>query len=230
MDTQFLDNPVWGALTGPQQDWADQLGGAARYRPEVSPFGALADPGDPQGWHDLATLVGPAGSVVIVGADTVVPPEWTEVARIEGVLMNGAALTVAPDPAARPLGPDDVAEMLDLVARTQPGPFATETISLGGYLGLHDHGRLVAMAGQRFRPESWCEISAVCTDPDFRGQGLANRLIRAVGAGIHERGELPFLHAASTNVNAIALYERMGFVVHRHTAFVILQAPGQPLA
>ena len=38
--------------------------------------------------------------------------------------------------------------------------------------------RLVAMAGERLRPPGWTEISAVCTDEEHRGQGLATRLIR----------------------------------------------------
>jgi predicted GNAT family acetyltransferase len=43
-----------------------------------------------------------------------------------------------------------------------------------------------------------------------RGRGLATRLIRAVGAGIRARAEIPFLHAVATNP-AIALYEQLGF-------------------
>jgi hypothetical protein len=225
MDAEALNNPVWSALTGSQAEFGVRQGGAARYRPEVSTFGALADVADSHGWDDLAVLTGPGGVVVLVGSATQAPPAWTEIARIEGVQMTGVGLDVTPEPQARPLGPDDVGEMLDLVARTQPGPFSAETVQLGGYLGIHRDGRLIAMAGQRFRPDRWTEISAVCTDPEFRGLGLANRLIRAVGVGIQARGELPFLHAAGSNVNAIALYERMGFVVRQQTSFVVLQAP-----
>jgi ribosomal protein S18 acetylase RimI-like enzyme len=71
------------------------------------------------------------------------------------------------------------------------------------------------MAGERFSaPASdsgWTEVSAVCTDPAFRGQGLASRLIRAVAARIRARGDEVFLHVLDTNLGAIALYERMGF-------------------
>ena len=51
------------------------------------------------------------------------------------------------------------------------------------------------MAGERLRPPGWTEISAVCTDPAWRGHGLASRLTRAVAACIVARGETPFLHA-----------------------------------
>jgi ribosomal protein S18 acetylase RimI-like enzyme len=47
-----------------------------------------------------------------------------------------------------------------------------------------------------------------------------------VAAGIAERGETPFLHAASTNTPAIHLYTTMGFRLRREVVFVRLRAPG----
>ncbi|WP_245663730.1 GNAT family N-acetyltransferase [Nocardia arthritidis] len=76
-------------------------------------------------------------------------------------------------------------------ARPEPGPYAPRTIEMGNYLGLRADGRLVAMAGERLRPPGWTEISAVCTDAEFRGRGFATRLVRAVGAGIRARDETP---------------------------------------
>jgi ribosomal protein S18 acetylase RimI-like enzyme len=226
VDDEVLSNPVWSALTGPQANFARRIGGAVGYAPDVSRFAALADPRDPQGWADLAVLTGPGSVVVLVGTAAPPPAAWTVLARIDGVCMSGADLEPAREPEARPLGPDDVEEMLDLVARTEPGPFAPRTIELGGYLGIHRDGRLIAMAGERFRPTGWAEISAVCTDPDHRGEGLARRLVRAVAARIRARGEVPFLHAAGSNTGAIRLYEWMGFAVHHGTSFTALQTPG----
>jgi predicted GNAT family acetyltransferase len=124
-----------------------------------------------------------------------------------------------------PLGPADVPEMLDLVARTRPGPFLPRTIELGGYLGIRRDGALAAMAGERLRPPGWTEISAVCTDPAFRGNGLASRLTLAVAAAITARGEQPFLHAASDNAAALRLYASLGFRLRRPAKFVVAQAP-----
>jgi predicted GNAT family acetyltransferase len=78
-------------------------------------------------------------------------------------------------------------------------------------------------------PPGWVEISAVCTDDAYRGQGLATRLVRAVAAGIRERGETPFLHAAASNVRAIQLYLSLGFALRRETRVLLLRAPdGKP--
>jgi hypothetical protein len=68
--------------------------------------------------------------------------------------MTGEDLKVAADPEAVPLGVADVPEMLDLTARTKPGPFLPRTFELGTYLGIRRDGRLVAMAGERLRRDT----------------------------------------------------------------------------
>jgi GNAT superfamily N-acetyltransferase len=206
-----LDNVVWAALTGPQARFARRLGRAARFDPEVSPFLGLADTRDPAAWADLRTLIGPGPDLFVAGVDVVPPPGWSRVGGLGGVQMTGADAAGVADPEAVRLGPADVPEILDLVERTRPGPFAKRTIDLGAYLGLRRDGRLVALAGERLRVPGWTEISAVCTDPAYRGQGLAARLVRAVVAGIRDRGDRPFLHAVATNAGAIRLYENLGF-------------------
>jgi ribosomal protein S18 acetylase RimI-like enzyme len=222
-----LDNPAWCALTGPQADLAERYGRAARFRTDVCPFAAMPSEVDEEAWADLATLAGgPGSTVVIVGPERFPPAGWTAVMGLAGVQFNGADLVVAPDPDALVLGPDDVPEMLDLVERTQPGPLRRSTVAMGTYLGFRDaSGVLVAMAGERMRPPGWTEISAVCTDPAHRGRGLATRLVRAVGAVIRARGDVPFLHTTHSNVSAISLYEAMGFVRRRPMHFAAYRVP-----
>ncbi|THA39550.1 GNAT family N-acetyltransferase [Streptomyces sp. A1547] len=221
-----LDNPVWAALSGPSRAFAEAgpAGLAARYVAEASPFAALADPDDPRAWADLAALAGPGAPVWVTGLPTP-PAGWTTTASIPGVQLDGGAVRAEAAPEAVLLGPADVPEMRELVDLTKPGPFLSRTVELGTYLGIRHEGRLVAMAGERMRPPGWSEISAVCTHPDHRGKGLAGRLIRAVAAGIRERGDRPFLHAAADNTGAIALYESMGFTLRRRPLFIGLRTP-----
>lgn len=82
------------------------------------------------------------------------------------------------------------------------------------------------MAGERLHPPGWTEISAVCTHPGHRGRGPATRLVRAVAAGIRERGEVPFLHTSAANTGAIRLYESIGFTLRRRPFFMAVRAPG----
>ena len=114
---------------------------------------------------------------------------------------------------------------LDLVARTRPGPFRARTHTMGRYLGVRLGGALIAMAGQRVNPPGWSEISAVCTDPDHRGKGLAGRLVQAVAATVRDESDVPFLHVAGFNTGAIRLYEALGFTHRREMIFSALRTP-----
>jgi ribosomal protein S18 acetylase RimI-like enzyme len=218
-----LDNAVWESLTGPHAHLAEVHGLAARYPEQVAGFHALADSADPRAWTDLAELTGPGADVAVAGDVPAAHPGWTVVDRIPGVQLVDEALRAEPFPAAIRLGAADVPEILDLIERTRPGPFRPRTIELGTYLGVRRGGALVAMAGERLHPTGWTEISAVCTDPAHRGQGLATALVRAVAAGIRERGETPFLHTSAANRTAIRLYESIGFRLRRHTSFARYQ-------
>ena len=220
-----LDNPVWAALTGPHAArFAERVGRAARYPADVYAFAAVAESVDPAAWADLHTLAGPSTLLHIKGVDTV-PAGWETVGAGEGVQLVDTSLRAEPDPETVRLGPDDVPEILDLIGRTAPGPFLTRTVELGTYLGIRHRGRLIAMAGERLRVPGWTEISAVCTDPAHRGRGLATRLVRAVAAGIRDRGETPFLHAAASNARAIELYESLGFTPRRRTTILRVRTP-----
>jgi ribosomal protein S18 acetylase RimI-like enzyme len=221
-----LDNPARAALLGTQVHLAEHCGTALRYPADISSFIALPDVPGLSDWDDLATLVGPGGVAATAGVPVIPPPGWQVLMNLAGVQLTGEDVAGKPAADAVPLGPSDVPEMLDLVARTRPGPFLPRSIELGGYVGIRRKGALVAMAGERLRPPGWSEISAVCTDADFRGEGMATRLTLAVASAITDRGEMPFLHAAADNVNAIRLYESLGFRLRRTATFVVMRAPG----
>jgi ribosomal protein S18 acetylase RimI-like enzyme len=192
----------------------------------VSPFVALRDAADADAWADLAALVGPGQEVPVAGGSELAPEGWSRGWTIPGVQMVGTDRLVGEaDEESVVLGADDVPEMLALTDRTRPGPFAPETYLMGSYRGIRRSGRLVAMAGERLRPGAATEVSAVCTDEQVRGQGLASRLVLAVVLGIQARGELPILHAASSNEGAIRLYRSLGFEVRRQVMFAGMTTP-----
>ena len=224
-----LDSAAWASLTGPHARFAEGQGRARRYRTDLSPFGALADPGDPRSWADLHRLQGAGQTVLLTGPPGLVdglPAGWAVEALIPGVqLVATPDHRTGPDPEASPVGAAEAFEAADLVARTEPGPFRPRTHELGGYLGLWRDGRLVALAGERLHPPGWTEISAVCTHPDHRRQGLATRLVRAVGREIRRRGETPFLHTGAANTSAVELYLELGYALRRTVEFAVLRTP-----
>jgi len=174
-------------LTGAHAHLAQGTGKALRYPPDISPIVAIPPNIDDEVWSDLHALVGPGVVVAFAGEVGQVPDEWELVFRGAGVQLTATEALWTDGPRHDDiveLGKADAPEMVDLVARTEPGPFEARTYLLGGYLGIRRGGALVAMAGERLRPPGWTEISAVCTDPDHRGQGLASALVRAVAGNI----------------------------------------------
>jgi len=220
-----LDNPVWHALAGPQQTLAERRGRAVRFDPDYTPFAALPDDPTADDWADLRALVGTDGIAVLARDSIDAPDGWETIFTAAGTQMvwDADAPEVPDAPPMQPLGKDDVPEILDLVARTQPGPFAARTVELGPYLGIRVDGALVAMAGCRMHLPGYVEVSAVCTDPDLRGQGLASAVVRGVVAAILDQGETPCLHAVADNTSAIRLYDELGFTIRKELSFAALR-------
>jgi ribosomal protein S18 acetylase RimI-like enzyme len=221
-----LDNPAYESLTGAHAGLAERQGQARRYPAEVTMFSAVPLAAEAGDWAALAGLAGPGAIVVLAAADLELPPDWELMTRIDVVQFTGEDVAAAADDEAVTLGESDVPEILELIERTKPGPFAAKTIELGRYLGIRRGGRLVAMAGERLRPPGWTELSAICTDEEFRGQGLATGLVHALSVGIRARGETPFLHVAAENTAAIRLYEALAFRRRREVPFVVAWTPG----
>jgi ribosomal protein S18 acetylase RimI-like enzyme len=225
MGADPLDNPVWSSLTGPHAGLAEIYGQARRYPDDLALFGALPDNPGRRAWNDLAELAGAGTRIGLIGEALEVPSGFEVGFRGAGVqLVATGALAAEGSTEPMVLTDADQPEILELVERTAPGPFRPHTNRLGSYLGLRRHGRLVAMAGERLRPAGWTEISAVCTDPAWRGQGLGTLLVRAVAAGILERGERPLMHTAAENLVAIRLYESLGFRVRRTVSIIGVRA------
>ncbi|UFH57252.1 GNAT family N-acetyltransferase [Spirosoma sp. KNUC1025] len=78
------------------------------------------------------------------------------------------------------------------------------------------------MAGRRFASGTYVEISAVCRHPDHTGKGYARRLIESQIRQIRAEGKLPYLHVWADNCQALAIYERMGFVTRSDMMIYIL--------
>jgi len=221
----MLENPALAALTGPHAHFAQRHGAALRYHPDVCPMAALPDSPTAKDWSDAAQLVGPGGSLFLPVVTNRAPAEWDTTMYLPGVQMIDAGLDTRADDEAVTLAHEDVPEMTELVRLTRPGPFRPRTIEMGTYVGIRRNGRLIAMGGERLSPPGYTEISAVCTDPDHRGHGLASRLVLDLAHRIRTRGDIPILHADARNVGAIRLYEQLGFVVRREVLFQIVTAP-----
>jgi ribosomal protein S18 acetylase RimI-like enzyme len=219
-----LDRPVWNSLNSGWRSLAQMSGAALRLAAEYGPFAATPAL-TARSLRDLLGFDLGGGGIDLVEHSPVEAPDGLVIA-LQAPLVQMTAQAISPgEPGFEvvPLGEADAAEMLALAQLTRPGPFAARTHALGGFIGVKSEGRLVAMAGQRMRPEGFCEVSGVCTHPDHRGRGYAGGLMQLVARRILERGETPFLHAYATNASAIALYERLGFRIRRTVVLTILR-------
>jgi predicted GNAT family acetyltransferase len=218
-----LDRPIWTALTTEQAHLGRGDALARRYDPDVAPFAALASD-TPAAYDALYELLLPGEQVAMLSPDAVNgigPLQANQIGTIHQMVAVRHEAGNLDELEVIRLGQVDAKDMLDLAQRTKPGPFGRRTHEMGNYIGIHDQGRLIAMAGERMRIDGYVEISAVCVDDDWRGRGFAGRLIKLLRKEIEQRGQTPFLHVFSHNSTAIKLYERLGFELRR--AFVLTQ-------
>ena len=218
-----LDRPVWRALTERQSHLARGGPAAVRLDPHYGPFAAPAD-ASPLSLAALVDLIPEAAAIAVIDAADFPTPAGTRLATAEPLAQMTATFLKIRDVRFDivPLTEDDAADMLALAGLTQPGPFAVRTHQLGDFVGVKIADRLVAMTGERMKPNGFTEVSAVCTHPDHRGQGYAAALTGVVAARILARGEIPFLHVLPHNTGAIAVYEKLGFALRRQMALRVL--------
>jgi ribosomal protein S18 acetylase RimI-like enzyme len=222
--TDLLANPIWHSLSTCHSDLAKGNQLAKRYPEDVSPLSGIPEQST-ECWEALRDIVPFGEQCVLFLNEPANPSRGLEVVkqfRIEQMVCESPGRLTSSGYKIEKLGENDVHEMMSLAALTEPGPFQRRTIQLGGYVGIRDGGRLVAMAGRRTAIPGYREVSAVCTHPTYRGRGHAGTLVCAVMEGITADGDLPYLHVRQDNIGAIRLYRRLGFRITRTLDCTIL--------
>ena len=216
---------MWHCLTGPQAHLALGSDNAWRIDPGYGPFAAAREKSD-TALAALADLAQPGNELWLVETDQWPVPPGMHLLRTARLVQMVADSPIPPQPddaACDLLDAADAAEMTALALATKPGPWAEKTRRYGQFYGIREGARLAAMAGERMRPApGLAEVSAVCTWPDYRGQGLAGQLIRRVMAGFTARGDRPFLHSYAENAKAIDLYQSLGFEIRREMVVTVV--------
>lgn len=220
----ILDDVFWLALSGAQARFATGAGAARRYAPGFSPILGFEDREHPD-FTALEPFCAAGERFYVDTWSGPAPPGWTIAIekKMKRMAWTGDLPDEDPELGARRLDASHAQQALDLALLTNPGPFGLRTIELGEYFGVFEGERLLAMAGERLHAGPYRELSGVCTHPDAQGRGLARRLSLKIVRLQMQRSQLPFLHVISSNTNAFALYERMGFRTYKETVVRVIE-------
>jgi ribosomal protein S18 acetylase RimI-like enzyme len=209
----ILDNPIYNALNTGSKHLSLGSDTAKFFISEVAPFAGLKENSSICFNELRAISPSEASFILFTPVHLEIPPTW----KINGQMDLFQMVYEQEAPQASPshnfveLGEKHIPQMIALTALTKPGPFLSRTIEFGKYIGIFDGEELVAMAGQRFQPLPYVEISAVCTHPDHLRKGYASALLTEQIRMIQAVGHIPFLHVRADNYSAISAYERVGF-------------------
>jgi predicted GNAT family acetyltransferase len=210
----ILDNPIWHALNTGSEIFSFGNERIQLINREMGFFAGMPDY-VPENLDELYEFLELGQRVILFLPNQLVTGEKWKIQNEHELLQMVCERDfsdLAPNSDIRPLTHSDVEEMLALTKLTKPGPFLSKTIDFGDYYGYFSEGKLVSMAGSRLSPDPYTEVSAVCTHPNFAGQGISKKVLPFVLQGIQHRGKIPFLHLYPENTPALRLYSSLGFV------------------
>lgn len=223
-----LDNAAWNASISGNRDLAFGNGTVRYFDKEVSPFVGLEE-NTMENFRVLHKQLPHNGPVLFLTADPAeIPAPWKVLQVIRGLQMVCDDVKAEDSGLAElvPLTHGHASQMVALAKLTNPGPFASETIRFGHYMGIFENGQLAAMAGQRMHAFAYAEVSAVCTHPHYTGKGYARQLLVYHINRIKKASETPFLHVRHDNERAIEVYKRLGFYTRREVYFNVMLKAG----
>jgi ribosomal protein S18 acetylase RimI-like enzyme len=223
MSGHDLDNPFWSALRSRHAGIAAVAGEVVRYPAPYAPFLGVAHAEIDAG-EAFAALVAPGELVYLLGIAPRAPAGWRLQPLGELAQMQcDEPIEVEDGPEVVALGDADRDDVLALTALVYPHYFRERTMSMGRYFGIRREGRLAAIAGERLGTDTFQEVSAICTHPDFVGLGYARRITALLTNDILASGRLPYLHVSHANTRAKSMYERIGYRLRRNIPFWSLQ-------
>ncbi|WP_264536702.1 GNAT family N-acetyltransferase [Flavobacterium sp. N1736] len=209
-----LDNPVWYSLLENHAAFALDYGNTKFYNPDYCPFGGFIYSENSSNAIDQYSVL--SDNFFIVGEK----PEISDAVKIakelvclQMIIYDKIELSIDVEIVKLTEIHNEI--LCDLVNLVQPGYFKNKTPLLGDYFGIFKDNQLVAITGERMKMNDFTEVSAIITHPDHTGKGYAKQLIAHVVNAIFDQGKIPFLHVVETNIGAIKLYEKLGFVTRR---------------
>jgi ribosomal protein S18 acetylase RimI-like enzyme len=224
MDVDVLDNPIWFGLNTGNKEFAFGNEQVKFLNRQMGAFAGMPSH-EESNWSALYEGLKPGNIAVMFSTEKLEVPGGFSVNLEKDLLqmIHSGEMNEEHHDSIVSLQEEHIPEMLSLTALTKPGPFFSRTIDFGNYEGIFDGERLVSMAGQRFQPGDFVEVSAVCTHPSALGKGYAGILLRSQVNKIRSASRVPFLHVYPDNYGAVALYKKCGFEERRMMMVYVLE-------
>ncbi|MBA21846.1 MAG: GNAT family N-acetyltransferase [Flavobacteriales bacterium] len=219
-----LDNPIWFALEETHKQYAIEFDGCKFYKPQFCAFGGKGPTGVTSPASDkyskLTSYFYMVGEPPTTGVQTQIKKQLTA-----NQMLLSSPFDLQLTESIVSLDSDkQIKELYDLVNFVQPGFIREKTVQIGSYFGIYSGEKLIAASGERIKMNSFTEVSAVVTLPDFRKRGYAQQLLKKTTDKIFSENKIPILHVDENNVHAIKLYEKLGFVTRRKIGFCLVEA------
>lgn len=218
-DDHKLDNPVWHSLNETHKEYAIEYEGFKFYNPAYCPFGGFIDLN-----HSTKNIDAYAALIkkfFVVGDKPFFSDKislYNDLVCNQMVLQRPIKLE-ASEIIVELVSKKHQADLSVLVNLVQPGYFKDKTPELGNYFGIYKAGQLIAVTGQRMSMNAFTEVSAVVTHPEHLRKGYAKQLVQQATNQIFSEERTPYLHVSSSNIGAIKLYEKLGFITRRKISF-----------
>jgi len=213
-----LDNPVWHSLSESHRNFSVDYKSIKFYHPNYCPFGGFESTENISKHIDEYSLM--VDSFFVVGEK----PEFSsklklknELVCLQMIISNKIEINAKEN--ITTLTNEHNNALFQLVNLVQPGYFKKETALLGNYFGIFKNGQLISVAGERMKMNDFVEVSAIITHPNHTGRGYAKQLIALTVNNIFNQNKTPYLHVVETNIGAINLYEKLGFITRRKMSF-----------
>ncbi len=209
-----LDNPAWFSLLETHSHLSIHYDHINFYLPAYCPFGAFDGEIAIQDEMEAYSLL--TENFYIIGHRPAVPEKLQLIRQLicnQMILSNNSNADIKEK--IETISPENAGELYALINYVQPGFFKSKTFLMGDYYGIFKNNKLIAAAGERMQMNEFIEVSAVVTHPKFTGHGYAKQLVAHTVKQIQLKNKTPYLHVAATNINAIKLYEKMGFTTRK---------------
>ncbi|TXD53609.1 MULTISPECIES: GNAT family N-acetyltransferase [unclassified Polaribacter] len=213
---QKLKNPVWHSLNETHKKFKIEFDGVHFYKPDILTFGGFIDATKTK--KALNQFVKSADTFFLVSENKDPIIDASKVIlekKIDGCQMVlDSLIDLEITEKIVLLTEEYLDEIYNLIWLVMPGFYQKNSFELGNYYGIFKDDKLVAITGQRMQTDSFIEVSAVVTHPDFTKRGLAKQLVTHTTKEILKENKLPILHTNKGNP-AIFLYEKLGYKITR---------------